>query len=638
MNLAPLVDRFRKPEEPARQQAIAESYVPILRPILIPACAYYVFVTWEHWQTQTGALLAMYSLISMTTAFSFYLFHRLLSVDARIPLPRLEVITLMMHLFMYFNLVSYLLVYNVQTRYIYFVVLAFIFAITSATTRTMLASVTLALGTLYWFASSLPSDLFAEYASIAVATAFAAISMAGLLRRAILRQIDARLLADELTVKAKALADSDMLTGIPNRRAIFDKIDFLVEHRKPFWLGIFDLDGFKGINDVYGHITGDRLLRAAVDRARDIVSEGVMLGRIGGDEFIAIVPGNVTEVELKQLVESRIRAISDPYVIDRLELTVGASAGFTHFPNTGSYTAQLYEQADFALYKAKSQFRGQCVLFDTAENTEMKQAIAIERELRECNLEEELYLLFQPQYSPSENRVLSFEALARWQSPKLGLVRPDQFIRVAERSGYIQKLTSILFQKGLAELARWPNDISLSFNLSARDISDQAFVLSLLGQVMKSGLSPSRLEFEITETAVMSDLPTATNMIERLRSSGCKVALDDFGSGYSSFGYLDQLPLDKVKIDRSFIRKVPHSTTSREIVSGIIGLCRKLDLRCVLEGVETEDEMRLLESLHPDLIQGYLFGRPMSGKDARRMLSDQQRSAISKAPEQARTA
>ena len=638
MNLAPLVDRFRKPEEPARQQAIAESYVPILRPILIPACAYYVFVTWEHWQTQTGALLAMYSLISMTTAFSFYLFHRLLSVDARIPLPRLEVITLMMHLFMYFNLVSYLLVYNVQTRYIYFVVLAFIFAITSATTRTMLASVTLALGTLYWFASSLPSDLFAEYASIAVATAFAAISMAGLLRRAILRQIGARLLADELTVKAKALADSDMLTGIPNRRAIFDKIDFLVEHRKPFWLGIFDLDGFKGINDVYGHITGDRLLRAAVDRARDIVSEGVMLGRIGGDEFIAIVPGNVTEVELKQLVESRIRAISDPYVIDRLELTVGASAGFTHFPNTGSYTAQLYEQADFALYKAKSQFRGQCVLFDTAENTEMKQAIAIERELRECNLEEELYLLFQPQYSPSENRVLSFEALARWQSPKLGLVRPDQFIRVAERSGYIQKLTSILFQKGLAELARWPNDISLSFNLSARDISDQAFVLSLLGQVMKSGLSPSRLEFEITETAVMSDLPTATNMIERLRSSGCKVALDDFGSGYSSFGYLDQLPLDKVKIDRSFIRKVPHSTTSREIVSGIIGLCRKLDLRCVLEGVETEDEMRLLESLHPDLIQGYLFGRPMSGKDARRMLSDQQRSAISKAPEQARTA
>lgn len=638
MNIATLVDQLRKPEDPARQQAIAQSYIPILRPILIPACAYYVFVTWEHWQTQSGALLAMYSLISVTTAVSFYLFHRLLSVDVKIQLPKLEVITLMMHLFMYFNLVSYLLVYNVQARYIYFVVLAFIFAITSTTTRTMLASVSLALGTLYWFASSLPGELFAEYASIAVATAFAALSSAGLLRRAILRQIDARLLADELTVKARALADTDMLTGIPNRRAIFEQIDLLVEHRKPFWLGIFDLDGFKGINDVYGHITGDRLLRAAVHRARETVSDGVMLGRIGGDEFIVIVPGDVTEVELKQLVDSRIRSMSAPYVIDRLELAVGASAGFTHFPDTGSFTAQLYEQADFALYKAKNQFRGQCVLFDTTENMEMKQAIAIERELRECNLAEEIYLLFQPQYSPSENRVLSFEALARWQSPKLGRVSPDQFIGVAERSGSIQKLTSILFQKGLAELATWPHDVSLSFNLSARDISDQAFILSLLGQIMKSELSPSRIEFEITETAVMSDLVTATSMIEMLRSSGCKIALDDFGSGYSSFGYLDQLPLDKVKIDRSFIRKVPHSATSREIVSGIISLCRKLDLRCVLEGVETEDEMTLLESLHPDLIQGYLFGRPMSGEDARRMLSDQQQPANNDAPDQPMTA
>ncbi|SOE10972.1 diguanylate cyclase (GGDEF)-like protein [Hoeflea halophila] len=638
MNIAPPVDQRRKPEDATRQQAIAQSYVPILRPILIPACAYYVFVTWEHSQTQTGALLAMYSFISMTTAVSFYFFHRLLSVKGKIELPRLEVITLMMHLFMYFNLVSYLLVYNVQTRYIYFVVLAFIFAITSATTRTMLASVSLALGTLYWFASSLPADLFAEYASIAVATAFAAISIAGLLRRAILRQIDARLLADELTVKARALADSDMLTGIPNRRAIFEQIDLMVARRKPFWLGIFDLDGFKGINDVYGHVTGDRLLCAAVDRASEMVSAGVTIGRIGGDEFVAIVPGDVTEAELRQRVESRIRAMSVPYIIDQIELTVGASAGFTHFPDTGLSTGQLYEQADFALYKAKSQFRGQCVLFDTAENTEMKQAIAIERELREGNLAEELYLLFQPQYSPGENRVLSFEALARWQSPKLGRVGPDQFIRVAERSGSIQKLTSILFQKGLAELATWPQDVSLSFNLSARDISDQAFILSLLGQIMKSELSPSRIEFEITETAVMSDLVTATNMIEILRSSGCKIALDDFGSGYSSFGYLDQLPLDKVKIDRSFIRRVPHSATSREIVSGIISLCRKLDLRCVLEGVETEDEMTLLESLNPDLIQGYLYGRPMSGDDARRMLSDQQVSAAIEASDQLITA
>ena len=623
MKFANLVSHIRKPEDSARQQALTETYIPILRPILIPACGYYTFVTWEHWQTQTGPILVMYLLISVITAFSFYLFHRFLAENPKLSLHRLETISQMMHLFMYFNLVSYLLVYNVQTRYIYFVVLAFIFAITGVTIRAMLMSVALTLGTLFWFASSLPSELFAEYASIAVATAFAAISMAGLLRRAIVRQIDARLLADELTIKAQALADSDMLTGVPNRRAIFEKIDHFVEQRRSFWLGIFDLDGFKGVNDVYGHIIGDRLLRAAVDRGNEMVSEGVTFGRIGGDEFVVILPGDISEPELKSIVDSRIRAIAEPYFIDHLELTVGASAGFTHFPNTGSHSAQLYEQADFALYKAKTQHRGQCMVFDTAENDEMKHAIAIEREMRESNLEEELYLLFQPQYSPNEQRVVSFEALARWQNPRLGLVRPDHFIRVAERSGHIQKVTDILFRKALAELARWPDDISLSFNLSARDISDQTFVLSLLGQIMKTNISPTRLEFEITETAVMSDLAASSAIIEKLRASGCKIALDDFGSGYSSFEYLDQLPLDKVKIDRSFIRRVPHSNTSREIVAGIIGLCSKLDLRCVLEGVETEEEMVLLAPLHPDLIQGYLFGRPMSGKDARRMVSTQ---------------
>ena len=608
MKFANLVKYLKNPVDPVQQRAIVESYVPILRPILIPGCVYYIFVTWEHWQTQSGALWVMYSLISMTTALGFYLSNRYLAGGQAVTLTRLELLSFGLHLFMYFNLLSYLLVFNAQERYIYFVLLAFIFAITGTTIRTILISVPLTLGTLYWFASSLPNALYVEYVSICVATAFASISMAGLLRNAIIRQIDARLIADRLTAEARALADADMLTGIPNRRAIFERIDNLVEQRMPFWVGIFDLDGFKGINDVYGHAIGDRLLCAAVDRAKEQASDGVTFGRIGGDEFIVIIPGDITGAEVKEIVDSRIRVIAEPYSIDRLELSVGASAGFSHFPRMGSFSAQLYEQADFALYKAKTQFRGQCILFDTAESDEMKQTIDIERELREGDLEEELFLLFQPQYSPAEKRVLSFEALARWQSPKLGLVRPDRFIRVAERSGHIQKVTDILFRKALAELSQWPHDISLSFNLSARDISDQTFIFSLMGRFLQLGISPGRLEFEITETAVMSDLETSSAVIEKLRSTGCKIALDDFGSGYSSFEYLDQLPLDKVKIDRSFIRKVRQSNTSQEIVASILGLCRKLDLRCVLEGVETEEEMAILAELQPDLIQGYLYG------------------------------
>jgi predicted signal transduction protein with EAL and GGDEF domain len=257
------------------------------------------------------------------------------------------------------------------------------------------------------------------------------------------------------------------------------------------------------------------------------------------------------------------------------------------------------------------------------EDEEMKQAIEIERAMREGDLEQELFLLFQPQYSPEQGRVVGFEALARWQSPQLGLVRPDLFIRAAERAGHIRRVTNILFSKGLAEMAQWPSDISLSFNLSAQDISDRAFVLSLLGQIMQSGIAPQRIEFEITETAVMTDLDTSSKLLEELQASGCRIALDDFGSGYSSFEYIDQLPLDKVKIDRSFVRKVAHSNTSREIVAGVIGLCRKLDLRCVLEGVETQAEMDILGRLQPDLIQGYLFGRPMSAEDARRKILEQ---------------
>jgi EAL domain-containing protein (putative c-di-GMP-specific phosphodiesterase class I) len=224
-----------------------------------------------------------------------------------------------------------------------------------------------------------------------------------------------------------------------------------------------------------------------------------------------------------------------------------------------------------------------------------------------------------------------WSALRPWRAgriPKLGLVRPDHFIRAAERSGHIRKVTGILFTKGLAALAKWPRDISLSFNLSAQDISDQVLHPVPAGRkIMESGIPPHRIEFEITETAVMSDLENSRQLLETLRSSGCKIALDDFGSGYSSFEYLDQLPLDKVKIDRSFIRKVSHSNTSREIVAGIIGLCRKLDLRCVLEGVETESEMTILSPMKPDLIQGYLYGRPMKDSDARRMITHPQEPA-----------
>jgi len=623
MKIANLLESYKASIEPARQQAMADAYSPITRAILIPLCAYYVFVTWGHWQDETGLPLAMLGSVSTITAISYYLIRQHLLAEGSVNLNRLELSGLLINALMYLNVLGYFMIHFEQSKLVYFALMAILFSTTGVTFRSILASIIPSLATLYWFASSLPEALFNQYLSIGVATAFGAFGMATLLRKAILRQMDARLLADKLAAKAQRLADTDMLTGIPNRRAIFQKIDYFVANRRPFWMGIFDLDGFKAINDVYGHIIGDNLLCAVVDRAHTLEFEGATFGRIGGDEFIAILPGTMTEEKVELLGNNVIDMISRPYPIELLELTVGASAGFSHFPSMGSSSAQLYEKADFALYKAKKHHRGHCVLFDTAEDQEMKQAIAIERELREGDLENELFLLFQPQYSPAQQRVVGFEALARWESPKLGLVRPDKFIRAAERSGHIRKVTDILFRKGLAKLAEWPKDISLSFNLSGQDISDQSFILSLLSQIMESGISPGRIEFEITETAVMSDIETSRTLLEELRASGCKIALDDFGSGYSSFEYIDQLPLDKIKIDKSFVRKVSHNSTSREIVAGVIHLCRKLDLRCVLEGVETEDEMTILGQLQPDLIQGYLYGKPMPAENAMQMIIDQ---------------
>lgn len=624
MRTASRFDTYKTWIDPVRQQALAKAYCPIVRVLLLPGAAYYLYVTWAHWRDETGLSLAILGSITAVTALCFLLIRRYMLSEESVTLASLELAGLIANLLIYFNVLIYTIMNFEQTKLIYFALMAVVFSTTGVTLRSTLFTIFLSLATLFWFASDLTAELFNQYVSIGVATAVASLCMATLLRKAIFRQIDARLLADKLAAKAQRLADTDMLTGVPNRRAIFQKIDYFVKEGRPFWMGILDLDGFKAINDVYGHTMGDRLLCAVVERAKDMDLEGVTFGRIGGDEFITILPGWMTEAEVKSLGKATIEAISRPYPLDLLELTIGGSAGFSHFPSMGSSSAQLYEKADFALYKAKAHQRGQCILFDTAEDKEMKQAIEIERELRECDLENELFLLFQPQYSPSLQKVVSFEALARWQSPKLGLVQPDQFIRAAERSGHIRKVTGILFNKGLDALAKWPRDISLSFNLSAQDISDRSFILSLLSAIMKSGISPHRIEFEITETAVMSDLETSRQLLQTLRSSGCKIALDDFGSGYSSFEYLDQLPLDKVKIDRSFIRKVPHSDTSREIVAGVIGLCRKLDLRCVLEGVETESEMAILSPMKPDLIQGYLYGKPMKDSDARDMIDRQQ--------------
>ncbi|MDH4442201.1 MAG: EAL domain-containing protein [Rhizobium sp.] len=591
-----------------RRRAMADAYRPIVRGFLLPGCAYYLVVTWGHWQDESGSHFLILAGLSLATALAYALFRWVLLPAGGTPLARLEAVGLATNALMYSNVVAYMTLHFEEQKLIYFVLMAVVFSTTGVTLRATLASVVLSIASMFWFATKASPEVAHQFAFIGVATSFASLGMATLLRKAILRQIDARLFADQL-------ASLDSLTGIANRRSIFAKIDRLVENKSPFWIGILDLDGFKSINDIYGHAVGDHVLCEVVDRLGHRHDADVQFGRIGGDEFAVVIVGEREATEVERIGNDLINEISRPYEMQPLLLSIGGTVGFARFPAMGSTARQVYEKADFALYRGKQFARGHTVLFTADQDQEMREALSLERALREANLAEELYLHFQPQFDLRRQKVVSFEALARWQSSTLGLVRPDRFIRAAERAGLIQNVTRVLFGKALDAVDLWPEHITVSFNLSAQDLVDRAFIFSLVAQVTKRGIAAARIEFEITETAVMKDISASRVLLEDLSALGFKIALDDFGSGYSSFEYLDQLPLDKVKIDKSFVRKVSVNATSREIVAGIITLCRNLDLKCVLEGVETDDEMRTLAPLSPELIQGYLFGKPMSQRD-----------------------
>lgn len=607
-----------------RQELVAEAYRPVLHRFLLVTALYYLFVSWVYWGEETGVERWALLSVSLPTALTYGAMRLALNPGRNVPLRQIEVIGLITNLLMYANTVVYVGWHFESANFVYFVLCTIVFSTTGVTLRTTLFSVALVIATLFWFVTLLPTQEIADFRFIGVATSLAAVGMAILLRKAIMRQIDARLLADQLAAR-------DSLTGIANRRSVLSRIESLVEEQKPFWIGILDLDGFKSINDIYGHAVGDHLLCEVVERLKLRQTDGVEFGRIGGDEFTIVIEGGLSEGEVENFGNSLIHDISEIYDLQPLHLSVSGTVGFAHFPTMGSTARQIYEKADFSLYRGKQFARHQSTIFTANQDKEMRESLALERALREARLQDELHLVFQPQRDIARSRVVRFEALARWQSPTLGPVRPDRFIRAAERAGLIQNVSRILFVKALDAVECWPSSITVSFNLSAQDLADRAFIFSLVAEVTRRGIAPSRIEFEITETAVMKDIAASRLLLQDLSSEGFKIALDDFGSGYSSFEYIDQLPLDKVKIDKSFIRKVAASATSREIVAGVITLCRNLGLKCVLEGVETEAEMKILAPLSPPLIQGYLFGKPMSQPDVLALLLEQNELATESA-------
>lgn len=406
------------------------------------------------------------------------------------------------------------------------------------------------------------------------------------------------------------LAMTDSLTGLANRRQFRQDLDRLALHDagSTFAVGLLDLDRFKPVNDTYGHHIGDILLIELAQRMRTIAAPLATLYRLGGDEFGLLLPG--TAAEVTAVGERLCQGLDMPFQIGELRISVGGSLGIAVSPDAGRTGDELFDRADYALYQAKRVNGGGMCVFTPELEIAIRSDRAIEAALQTSVFDDELRIVGQPIVCTATGAISAVEILARWYSPTLGEIGPADFIPIAERSTLIHGITLSIFRKGLAAAHALPPDTMMSFNISASDLLSPATMTGIEREVTASGVDPARICIEVTETAVMRNADAAARALGRLRESGMQVALDDFGTGFSSLSNLHQLPLDKVKIDRSFMLDV-EATRGWSVVQAIVSLCRSLDLDCVAEGVETEAQRDALIRVGCEHAQGYLFAGPM---------------------------
>ncbi|KAA0108550.1 EAL domain-containing protein [Methylobacterium sp. P1-11] len=464
------------------------------------------------------------------------------------------------------------------------------------------------------------------FLAIAVNTAFVTAVMVRILNsnyRAFVDLVASQAMASELSEENARLAQTDSLTGLPNRRYFFQQLDAAIRSPSdadpPFALAIFDLDRFKPINDTYGHNVGDRVLAEAGRRLAGFASAEVVVTRLGGDEFGVLLRAPDSAAAALTVCDGICTALQQPIWIGDIQVVTGCSGGLA-LPCRITHDADaLFDRADYALYHSKEQRRGATTLFSQEHKDAIRAEQAVETALRTADLAAEMGLHYQPILDTATGRIALVEGLARWTNPSLGSVPPDRFIAAAERCGMIHTVTLLLLRKALADCAQLPPGTGLSFNLSAHDLASPETVLAILASVQGSGLDPRRLTLELTETALMRDFDHAKAAITTLRSLGIKIALDDFGTGYSSLGYVHRLPLDKIKIDRSFIADI-ETDRGHSLVSTILDLCRNLGLDGIVEGIETQAQLDVVRRHGSRYVQGYHIGRPMPLADLLRRL------------------
>jgi len=426
-------------------------------------------------------------------------------------------------------------------------------------------------------------------------------------------------------------AHFDELTGLINRHAFQEK---LREHISRSWRGengavlFVDLDGFKKVNDTEGHKAGDRLLCIIADRFRECLRDVDTIARMGGDEFAVILPGCDDEKSISHLCERIISAAIQPVIVDRMEHTVGASIGVAVFPEDGQKVEDLIMKADSAMYRAKEAGRSRFAFFDDTLNEASRHRVLVESRLRGALARSELQLHFQPKLSLADRSVTSAEALIRWTDDVLGDVRPDEFVPIAEETNLIHDFTAVQVNK-VAELVAAADAVgvqldSVAINASAKQLMTEGFAMSLLSMLDQRLLPHKKVEIEVTESVFAHDKELVVQELEILQAAGIKIALDDFGTGFSSLNMLRELPLDIVKIDRSFITEIETSDQARILVQHLISIATTLGKKVVAEGVESEVQLKHLEEANCHYVQGYLVSRAKTMEDFLHLLADWQ--------------
>lgn len=417
--------------------------------------------------------------------------------------------------------------------------------------------------------------------------------------------------------KVRAIADTDPLTGVGNRRSFIEMLErhMATDRTSTSTIALIDLDGFKPINDTFGHAAGDAVLAAVARRLTRTAGRTAFVARMGGDEFALLMPDQ-DGAAAEALGQSLCAALRRPYRVEGRRFKLSGSCGLALIEPDDSDFRKLLIRCDTALYTAKQRGRDSVAFFSPAMADSSRRRLTIEGAFRADDVHDQIQLVYQPIYELATGDLRSFEALARWSHSELGAVSPAEFIPIIEQINVIEEISDALLRRAAAEAAKWPETVSLSFNLSAVQLCSDLAGDSILGILDAQGLAPSRLQIEVTETALLADFEVARQNLKALSGAGARIVLDDFGAGYASLSYLREMNFDAIKLDGSLVTAATGSEAAAQLLRGVLGLCSSLGLPCIAEHIETAAQRDFLQALGCAFGQGFALAEPMDADKA----------------------